>query len=327
MATFALIVASCEADNNNTNVPEPQQPQEPEQPEGIAFEARYSSGAYYGDEYSQGVDCYFISLSDNGFDDNGYARPNTKYYRLDLYAPKYEGEYREYMSLPAGEYRLDAEDTYAEWTFSSGGSSYVATGESDVDKQVKFESGTLVVTASQTVLTVVVEGVTHTVTFEGEHLIANVTQRPAEDREWSVEHAYALYYGDKFTIGTADNFYLYLSDKGLDEYGFEYGGGTYYGFDLYIGIVDSAEHLALPYGDYVWDAKDSLAPGTISAYYTKYYVINDEGTGYLDARFPDWASVRVDEQGVTAEVHFGEAVHKIVYQGVVDVYDLSTGEN
>lgn len=312
---------------NEPEEPEnPEEPEEPEKPSGVDFEAKYSSGAYYGDEYSPGTDCYFISMSDNGFDENGYVRPNSTYYRLDLYAPKYEGEYREYMPLPEGVYRLDAEDSYAEWTFSADGSEYVVTGESDVVKKLKFEAGELVVTAESTTLTAVVEGVTHVVTFAGEHVIANVMQRPAEDKEWSVEHAYALYYGDKFNIGVADNFYLYLSDKGLDEYGFEIADGTYYAFDLYVGIVDPTAALQLPYGSYLWDDKDTLAAGTISAYYTKYYVINSDATGYADARYTDWASLTVDEKGVVAEVHFGEAVHKVVFEGEVKIFDLSERE-
>ena len=287
VAALSLVMVGCEDAASQVDKPTPENPQEPEEPNdpqepeepndpqepgeptGVDFEAKYSSGAYYGDEYSPGTDCYFISMSDNGFDENGYVRPNSTYYRLDLYAPKYEGEYREYMPLPEGVYRLDAEDSYAEWTFSADGSEYVVTGESDVVKKLKFEAGELVVTAESTTLTAVVEGVTHVVTFAGEHVIANVLQRPAEDKEWSVEHAYALYYGDKFNIGVADNFYLYLSDKGLDEYGFEIAGGTYYAFDLYVDIVDPTVALQLPYGSYLWDDKDTLAPGTISAYYTK----------------------------------------------------------
>lgn len=327
---FALIASSCEAPNNTTTPPaeeQPDTPNEPNEPEGITFEAQYSSGAYYGDHYGVGLDLYFISLSDNGFDERGYVRPNSTYYRLDLCAPKYEGDYREYMSLPEGEYHLSMEADYGAWTLSADGSEYVVTGESEVVKQVKFEAAVLVVTAASTTLTAVIEGEQHVVTFAGEHIIANMLPRPMESKEWSVEHAYALYYGDKFNIGVADNFYLYLSDKGLDELGFEYPEGTYYGFDLYIGMVDSAAPLQLQHGAYVWDDKDTLAVGTISAYYTKYYVINSDATGYADARYPDWASVTVDEEGVVAEVHFGEAVHKIVYSGEVEVFDLSAEEN
>lgn len=44
-------------------------------------------------------DYYFISISDNGFDANGYVQPNSTYYRLDLYAPRCEGQWQEYMQL------------------------------------------------------------------------------------------------------------------------------------------------------------------------------------------------------------------------------------
>lgn len=320
-AAMSLAFASCEG---NEQTPPQDVPEEPTdkpdvpEPEGIPFEAHYSSGAYYGDQYSPGVDNYFISLSDNGFDGNGYVQPNSTYYRLDIYAPKYAGEWQEYMSLPEGEYVYDPEDSYAEWTFSADYSEYVVTNDVEVVKKLQFESGTLVVTAGLTTLTVVVEGETHIVTFAGEHLIANVTPRPMDDCEMVAAKAYAVYYGDKFNPGVADNFYLYLSDKGIDDLGFEQVGGTYYGFDLYTACVDD---MQIPYGTYSWDEDDTLATGTVSAYYTKYYVWNAEGTGFAEMEYPTRATVTIDEQGVMAEVWFGEAKHLIMFEGVVDVYE------
>jgi len=318
---FALsfAISSCQeqrADDDNTITPQPE-------PEGILFEANYSSGAYYGDQYSPGVDNYFISLSDNGFDSNGYVKPNSTYYRLDLYAPKYEGEWQEYMPLPLGEYHYDSEDSYAEWSFSADYSEYVTTDDADISAKLEFESGTLVVTEEQTTLTAVINGETHIVTFKAEHIIANVAPKPMEDRERVFDHAYAIYYGDKFTPGTADNFYLYLSDKGLDEHGFEQAGGSYYAFDLYTECV---EEMILPYGSYTWDDKDTLAAGTISAYYTKYYRWNNEGTTYDESLFPTMASLTVSESGIEAEVWFDEAKHTITFEGIATIYEASEEE-
>lgn len=333
-AVLSLALASCEVDEQNPPVntpeepdaPDPENPETPENPdpenpdapEAIRFEAHYSSGAYYGDQYSPGADNYFISMSDNGFDANGYVQPNSTYYRLDLYAPRWEGQWQEYMQLPVGEYRYDPEDSFAEWTFSADYSEYVVTNDTEVVKKLQFESGVLVVTDELTTLTVVIEGETHIVTFAGEHLVANVVPRPMEDREMVATKAYAVYYGDKFTPGMADNFYLYLSDKGLDEYGFEQVSGTYYCFDLYTECVDE---LKLPYGYYEWDERDTLATGTVSAYYTKYYVWNAEGTGYAAMEYPTQATVTVDERGVSAEVWFGEAKHLVTFEGEVEVYE------
>lgn len=294
-----------------------------EEPEGTHFEATYSSGAYYADQYSPGIDNYFISLSDNGFDANGYVQPNSTYFRLDLYAPKYDGQWQEYMPLPVGEYHYDTNNTYAEWTFSADYSEYVTTNDTEVSAKLKFESGTLVVTEELTTFTGVVEGTTYIVTFKGEHIIANVTPKPMENRELKVEHAYALYYGDRFTPGQADNFYLYLSDKGLDEYGFEQAGGTYYAFDLYTELVDN---MTLPYGTYTWDDKDTLAAGTISAYYTKYYSVNEEGTGYNESVYPTMASLTVDENGIKAEVWFDEAKHTLTFEGTAKIYEAKDEE-
>lgn len=323
LLALSLTLSSCEPqpiEDDNTEKPEPEP--EPE-PEGIRFEANYSSGAYYADQYSPGVDNYFISLSDNGFDENGYVKPNSTYYRLDLYAPKYDGGWQEYMSLPVGEYHFDADNTLAEWTFAADYSEYVATNDTDVSAKLRFESGTLVVTEELTTLTAVVNGETHIVTFAGDHLVANVAPKPIEGRELKVDYAYAIYYGDKFTPGKADNFYLYLSDKGLDEAGFEQAGGTYYTFDLYTECV---EDMTLPIGTYTWDDKDTLAAGTISAYYTKYYVYNAEGTGFAESAYPTSGELTVAEDGITAEVWFGEAKHTLTFEGVATIYEAPKEE-
>ena len=312
----------CQNEPTHTPKPDPEPQPEPE-PQGIIFEANYSSGAYYGDQYSPGVDNYFISMSDNGFDENGYAKPNSTYYRLDLYAPKYDGEWQEYMPLPLGEYHYDAEDTFAEWTFSADYSEYVKNNESETEAKLQFESGVLVVGEEQTTLTVTIEGEKHTVIFRGEHIIANVAPKPMENKELTVAHAYAIYYGDKFTPDTADNFYLYLSDKGLDEYGFEQAGGSYYAFDLYTECV---EDMVLPYFDYAWDDNDTLVAGTISAYYTKYYRYNDEGTGYEESVYPTMATLCVSESGIEAEVWFDETKHILHFEGTATVYEAPKDE-
>ena len=304
---------------------EPQPKPEPQPdpvPEGIVFEANYSSGAYYGDQYSPGVDNYFISLSDNGFDENGYPKPNSTYYRLDLYAPKYDGKWQEYMTLPVGEYHFDTENSLAEWTFAADYSEYVKTNDTEVSAKLRFESGTLIVGEDKTTLTVVVEGETHTVTFSGDHIIGNVAPKPMEGKELNITHAYAVYYGTKFTPN-ADNFYLYLSDKGLDAEGFEQAGGTYYTFDLYTECV---EDMALPYATYAWDDKDTLAVGTISAYYTKYYRYNDEGTGFAESAYPTEATLTVTDRGIEAEVWFDEAKHTLHFGGIATIYEAPKDE-
>lgn len=317
----ALLFAAC--NNEPTPAPKPEPTPEPT-PEGIVFEARHSSGAYYGDQYSPGVDNYFISMSDNGFDDNGYIQPNSTYYRLDLYAPKHDGAWQEYMPLPVGEYRYDPEDSFAEWTFSADYSEYVTSDDKDITAKLEFESGVLIVGEELTTLTCVIAGETHTVTFRGEHIIANVAPKPIEGNELTVDYAYAIYYGDKFTPDTADNFYLYLSDKGLDEYGFELAGGRYYAFDLYTEPNSDADGVpALPCGTYAWDNDDTLAAGTISAYYTKYYHINDDATGYAESVYPTNGSLTVSEDGIEAEVWFDEAKHTLHFKGVATIHKAS----
>lgn len=331
LLALSLTIVSCEQKpvdegDSNTTQPEPEPEPEPEPtptPEDILFEANFSSGGYYGEMYSPGTDNYFISLSDNGFDDNGNVIPNTTYYRLDLYAPRHTGAWQEYMPLPVGVYHFDPEDTLAEWTFSADYSEYVTSDAAGFTTKLELESGVLTVTEDSTTLQVVIAGQSHFVTFTGEHEILNVTPKPEEDRELTLDYAYAVYYGDKFTPDTADNFYLYLSDKGLDEYGFEQAGGIYYAFDLYTECV---EDMVLPYGTYAWDANDSLAAGTVSAYYTTYYSVNNEGTGYNDKIYPTEATVTVSADGIEAEVWFKDAKHILHFNGVPTIYEAPKDE-
>ena len=56
-------------------------------------------------------------------------------------------------------------------------------------------------------------------------------------------HALGIYFGDTYTPGYADNFYLYLSDKGFDEEYYELPNGVYYLFDIYAPIGDALTPL------------------------------------------------------------------------------------
>ncbi|MBP3547645.1 MAG: hypothetical protein J6J64_03105 [Alistipes sp.] len=297
---------------------------EPE-PEPVAFEAKELYGEYYGDEDGDGVDNYFFALTDTGFDPENIFLPNATYYTVDLYVAGYTGEYSETMAIPVGEYEL-SENTEA-GAFSKSLSYYLVTNEDVEPAAAAYEAGKLTVTETGMTLTVTIQGVEHTVTYAGECVVDNATEAPVVGNEIKVQYAYATYYGDQYTPGTADNFYFFLSDDGLDADGWEVANGKYYRFDLYTELVDKANGVAIPYGTYTWDATDSYAPGTISAYYSEYYVLDEYGWDFVEVRKPTNATITVDANGVVAEVWFGEELTKVVFEGVVAVTDASSGDD
>lgn len=301
--------------------PEP----EPEPENGIKFVATYLQGYYYGEQYSPGVGNYYVYLSDLGIDEEGYASPGGTYYRLDLYGPMFEGEGE--VSLPVGTYNFDANDTMAEWTIGNYYSSYTVfdeygystTGESGAP----FTAATLVVTESGLTFTATIDGQEHTVTYEGKGEWVDYTAEP-EPTVFTANHAYAFYYGDQYTPGTADNFYFFFSDLGVDENGWELPNGTYYRFDLYTEIIDTTNGIYIPEGTYIYDCLDSMQVGTFSDINSAYYVMDDSGWDYVVNSSLGEGSITFTEGGVRAEVLVNGATHTITYEGDITFVDVSS---
>lgn len=141
-------------------------------------------------------------------------------------------------------------------------------------------------------------------------------------------YAEAVYYGDYYTLGTADNFYLALSDLGFDDEGSEYAGGTYYALDIYAPITSD---MTITPGRYNFDINKTNAAGTVALNeYTCYYKMNATGNGYDTEDYPDSGYITFAEDGsIYAEFHFTSgATHKISYTGDIYVYNaMDSGDN
>lgn len=139
-------------------------------------------------------------------------------------------------------------------------------------------------------------------------------------------HALAVYYGDMYTPGYADNFYLYLSDKGFDEEYYELPNGTYYIFDMYAPIGDGTK---IPAGTYTIDPNDSGEPWTASLSYSAYYILDDYAE-IIELDYPASGTIYVGEDGsVTAEVAMLNTGigHRVTYdEGYFEILDMSEGE-
>ena len=303
----------------------------PEPGEGVVFEALDCSGVCYGFDYGTTFN-YYLYLSDAGFDEDGVAQPGGTYYQLDLYSVEGELDGEGNIIVAPGTYVLDPASTMAEWSISAAYSFYFTRNADGTDYEVpktEFAEATLVVTDTNATLTAVIEGVQHEVTYNGQlKLPAPASTEPGEIVEVDVPYAYAYYFGDQYTPGYADNYYLFLSDVGLDEEGYELPNGTYYRFDLYAPIADS-NLTKIPAGTYTIDMYDSGEPWTASLSYSGYYVLDEYGYDYVDVDYFGSGTIVVNEDGsVVAEVTMLTSgdTHKVTRAASdITIYEVTGG--
>lgn len=295
---------------------------------GVALDANVLTGEYYGEYYTPTAGNYYISFSDNGYNEQGNRLPNSTYYQLDLYGVLYEGDAVDgCIPLSEGTYSLNKADTMVAGTISYSYSAYITTG-ADVNTASKsaFDALKLVVEPDGIcILTANVKGVNHIVLFTGDSSIADKREvnSAGETKQMKAEYAYAYYYGDKYNPDVADNFILYLSDLGLDENGTECANGTYYRFDLYSELADK-QNLTIPYGTYVIGG-DYGEPLTIDKAYSLYYILDSAGTNYVAQAPPTAGVVTIDENGIVAELSIAGTKHVVTFDGVATIIDISTG--
>ena len=283
--------------------------------------AEHFDGNYYGTDYSASHN-YYITLSDKGLNDEGYACAGGNYYQIDLYGPEPTVDAEGYIYLPAGTYTFDANDTTTEWTMGSYYSEYskVNVNGTDYEAQAKFDGGKVVVTENSIVAELTVNGVLHTVTYNN---APKIYVGGSSDVEFTAQCAYGSYHGDMHAPGVSDNYFLFLSDLGVDEYGLDCAGGTYYRFDIYAPITSD---MTITPGTYVIDVNDTLAAGTVSAYYTQYY--RWDGNDYEAVDYAAGGFITFSEDGsIYAEVQMTDSgiIHKVYYKGDIDLTDETGG--
>ena len=322
--TFDIEITNAEGQNFHftyEGTVEAMNPREGLPTEDFEMVAEYFDCRYYGTEWSP-THNYYIVLSDKGLDADGYACAGGNYYQLDLYSVEGTIDAEDYLHVPAGTYTFDANDTMAEWTVGNYYSYYskINVNGTDYEAKASFDGGKVVVTEDSMVVELTVNGVLHTVTYNH---APKIYVGHGNDVEFTAQYAYGSYYGDMYTPGSADNYFFYLSDLGLNEYGNDCEGGTYYRFDIYAPIT---EDMTITPGTYVIDLNDTLAVGTVSAYYTQYY---RWGAGDYDV--VDWAYsgfITFNEDGsIYAEVKMTDTsiTHKISYQGDIVIKDETGG--
>lgn len=170
----------------------------------IKFVATCLDAQYYGKEYSD-YNNYYVALSDNGFDADGYAQPNSTYFFFDMYSatPNSTAD----IVIPNGVYTLDLDNSYTADTFSSNYSRMLFSDD-DQSTTIYFSEGTMTVTSEG--IEVLLEnenGEKYHVVYEGAPVIeaeplSNLEDDYAADTDNG--YFYAENWGDYFEIGKND---------------------------------------------------------------------------------------------------------------------------
>ncbi len=189
--------------------------------EDIEVTANVLVGNYYGDAYGEGMN-YYITLSNNGFNDANVSLPNSWYYTIDLYGA--EPETLDDVVIPAGTYTFDPDYTTEPGTFAAYESYFWKTDANNaVLTDTYIEDGTIVVTSTGITAEFVIMGATHTVTFEGVPSIGSANgplSTLTEDLEADLSGSLIAYsnYGDYNDIGATNYVIQTLKSQGGDTF-------------------------------------------------------------------------------------------------------------
>ena len=122
-----------------------------------------------------------------------------------------------------------------------------------------------------------------------------------------------IYFGNEYS--TTYNYYIILSDKGVNTNASARANGTYYYFDLYSNVAADEANPVLPDGEYKFDASNSYAANTFSGD-GSWYCVTDANGEYLNVADFESATVIVKNGVFTANIVMtnGET-HFVSYEG------------
>lgn len=248
---------------------------------------------------------YMVVLSD---DESIYN------YMFTLNGPSGEIDDNGNITIPSGTYTYSEEK--ADYTIS-GYTSYIdMSGGEGNSKTLTLTEPTAVVSDNKIVLTTVIEGVTHVVTYNGALSMAAKLPEPNVDFVANYAHAY---YTPTTSVDNVARFKLFLSDKGLDEGGNALPNGTYYRFTLCVNQFAPGAEIAIPAGRYEVDNSSSTA-GTVRDVVC--YKFSDDLAGDYDFDTSNSGYITINEDGTieaTLEMIFSNSTHTITFSGEVEI--------
>ena len=196
-------------------------------------------------------------------------------------------------------------DTYEKMSFEGGDATVVVSGDIN-----GYQLDILLTDAEQREYHFAFDGV-----------IKDMEPVPAGDDDVIVAtYASAVYYGDAYTPGTADNYYLILSDLDADTNGGVTPGATYFYLDIYAPIT---EDMTITPGTYNIDTNSTAEPFTIDSNYSYYFTVNEEGgvdttEDYTESGFVTF----YDDGSIYAEITMQTgSIRKVSFNGTIEIID------
>ena len=219
------------------------------------------------------------------------------------------------VAIPSGTYTLAAggEDysiaPHSQYTDKSEGA--------ENSKTVQFTEATAVVSENKLVLTAVIEGVKHVVTYNGS--LSMRADLPEPDVDFVANHAYA-YYAATTSAENVAEFKLFLSDIGRGENGNILPNGSYYRLTLCVEKLDSNAEIAIPAGRYEI-GKTSYAVGYATN--AMYYKYGENASEAIESNVITSGYLTVNEDGsIEASLDMTNgATHTITFTGDVDILE------
>ena len=126
-----------------------------------------------------------------------------------------------------------------------------------------------------------------------------------------------------FEEGSGDapaNFFVVLSDNGLNEDGSPKANSTYYCLDIYAHNYDdmSDGYVTIPAGEYTFDTLNTFAARTFSQMYS-YYIQSGATENDVDDQYYSEASLVVSSEGITLTAIIDGQEHVVTYTGTLEI--------
>ena len=289
LLALSMFFAGCNKDNptDNGNIPD----------NTVYFTATDFDGMHMVSASSD-VDSYLVFFSNEDFSIS---------YCLVLANVLGQIDGEDYVTVPSGTYVLG--DGVTEFTIADY-SYYVAPNSDGSDYDMfEFDEATLVVSESQSILTAVIEGVTHVMTYNGTLRVP--VDLPAPPVTFEASCAYAYY--------ATGVFKLYLSDLGLDADGNEMAKGTYYEFKINVDNQATEADVAIPAGTYEINSLNT-EPGTISG--GNYYKLDENGHDVAESDLIWGGHLTINEDGTIlgeCTMLISGSKHTVTYSGDIEI--------
>ncbi len=220
-----------------------------------------------------------------------------------------------YVSVDTETVEIAAEGGEAEVNFTTegGSGSKVSVKEDASWLDTKVNGNTINLTAKANTNANIREVVV-TVKYDGAETTFTVKQAGSEyDVVFEANRFEGIYFGTEYSA--MHNYYIILSDVGVNIDASAKANGTYYYFDMYRSIKADELNPVLPDGEYKFDATNSFADQTFSDENSWYAVTGADGKVVKSASYKE-ATVTVKNGKLSAIIEMEDGTtHYVAYEG------------